>query len=151
MHTRCLTIFPLETRVVVNCVRCWKWTVKIPDRSSAWSFWEVLVVGRDTEIRAREAAKESLILGAVVNSKHASLAVTTAPRPSLNSLDAVMRMQESPPRKRFLVGCSSPFHAINRTPHGALRLVQTMSTWSVKTRRAPSRHRRDARAYGHTP
>ena len=33
----------------------------------------------------------------------------------------------------------------HRAPHGALRLVQAMSAWSVKTRRAPTRHRRDAR------
>ena len=38
-------------------------------------------------------------------------------------------------------------HAIRRTPHGASRLVQAMSAWSVNTRRAPSR---DARVYGHT-
>ena len=36
-----------------------------------------------------------------------------------------------------------------RTPHDASRLVQAMSAWSVKTRRAPSRHCRDARVYGH--
>ena len=41
-------------------------------------------------------------------------------------------------------------NANRRTPHGALRLVQTMSAWLVKTRRAPSRHSRDARVYGHT-
>ena len=41
-------------------------------------------------------------------------------------------------------------HAIRRTPHGASRLVQAMSAWLVKTRRAPSRHSRDARVYGHT-
>ena len=41
-------------------------------------------------------------------------------------------------------------HATGRTPHGASRLVQAMSAWLVKTRRAPSRHNRDARAYGHT-
>ena len=39
-------------------------------------------------------------------------------------------------------------HATGRTPHGVL--VQAMSTWSVETRRAPSRHCRDARVYGHT-
>ena len=51
-----------------------------------------------------------------------------------------------------LVGCSSPF----------MRLVEhltalrgwcyniAMSAWSVKTRRAPSRHCRDARVYDHT-
>ena len=37
-----------------------------------------------------------------------------------------------------------------RTPHGASRLVQAMPPWSGKTRRAPSRHSRDARVYGHT-
>ena len=41
-------------------------------------------------------------------------------------------------------------HATRRTPHGASRLVQAMSAWSVKTRRAPSRHYRDASVYGHT-
>ena len=42
------------------------------------------------------------------------------------------------------------FHATRRTPHGASRLEQAMSAWLVKTRRAPSRHSRDARVYGHT-
>ena len=41
-------------------------------------------------------------------------------------------------------------HAARRIPHGASRLLQAMSAWLVKTRRAPSRHRRDARVYGHT-
>ena len=41
-------------------------------------------------------------------------------------------------------------HATRRTTHGASRLVQAMSLWLVKTRRAPSRHRRNARVYGHT-
>ena len=40
--------------------------------------------------------------------------------------------------------------ATRQTPHGASRLVQAMSAWLVKTRRAPSRHSRDARIYGHT-
>ena len=44
--------------------------------------------------------------------------------------------------------------ATRRTPHGASRLVLAMSAWSVKIRRAPSRHCRDARVhawhdYGH--
>ena len=34
--------------------------------------------------------------------------------------------------------------------HGASGLVQAMPAWSVKTRRAPSLHSRDARVYGHT-
>ena len=39
-------------------------------------------------------------------------------------------------------------HATRRTPHGASRLVQALSAWLVKIRRAPSRHSRDARVYG---
>ena len=42
------------------------------------------------------------------------------------------------------------FRATRRTPHGASRLVQAMSAWLVKTRRAPSRHSRDARVYVHS-
>ena len=41
-------------------------------------------------------------------------------------------------------------HATRRTPHGASRFVQAVSAWLVKTRRAPSRHSRDARVYDHT-
>ena len=41
-------------------------------------------------------------------------------------------------------------HAIRRSRHGASRLVHAISAWSVKTRRAPPRHRMEARAYGHT-
>ena len=40
-------------------------------------------------------------------------------------------------------------HAIRRTPHGASGLVQALLGWSVKARRAPSRHCRDARVYRH--
>ena len=42
------------------------------------------------------------------------------------------------------------YHATRRIPHGASRLVLAMPAWSVKTRRAPSRHFRDVRVYGHT-
>ena len=38
----------------------------------------------------------------------------------------------------------STFHATRRTPHGASRLVKAMSARMI-TRRAPSRHRKDAR------
>ena len=41
-------------------------------------------------------------------------------------------------------------HGTRRAPHGASRLVQAMSAWLVKTRRASSWHSRDARVYGHT-
>ena len=40
-------------------------------------------------------------------------------------------------------------HVTRRTPHGDSLLVQAMSTWLVKTQRAPSRHSRDARVYAH--
>ena len=58
-----------------------------------------------------------------------------------------------PPHMWFLVGCNSPFMrlAARRTPHGASRLVQAISAWSVQTRRAPSWHcNRDAKVYCHT-
>ena len=61
----------------------------------------------------------------------------------------------TPPPPPILVGCSSPFMT-RRTHHGASCLVHAMvhamSVWSVKTRRAPFRHSRDARVipYGHT-
>ena len=69
-------------------------------------------------------------------------------RKQATSLDAVIRMQESPPQKRFLVGCSSPLMRLAQTPHGASHVVQAVSAWSVKTRRVPSRHCRDATVYG---
>ena len=40
-------------------------------------------------------------------------------------------------------------NATRRAPHGASRVVQAMSAWLMKTRRAPSRHSTDARVYGH--
>ena len=39
------------------------------------------------------------------------------------------------------------FHSTHQTLHGASRLLQAMSAWSVKTRRAPPRHCTDARVY----
>ena len=41
-------------------------------------------------------------------------------------------------------------YVTRRTPHRASRLVQAMSAWLVKTRRASSRHSGDARVYGQT-
>ena len=72
------------------------------------------------------------------------------PEKQIDSFDAVIHMQESSLHKRFLVGLMQlTLHATRRTPHGVARLVLAMSAWSVKTRRAPSRHCRDARVYGH--
>ena len=39
-------------------------------------------------------------------------------------------------------------HATRRTPHGASRSMNSMLAWLVKTRRPPSRYRRDARVNG---
>ena len=58
-------------------------------------------------------------------------------------------MQEYPPHKAVRSGMQLTLLATRRTPHGASRLVQAMPAWSVKARRAPSRHW-DARVYGHT-
>ena len=41
-------------------------------------------------------------------------------------------------------------HVTRPTTHGASRLVQAMSSWSVETRHDPSRHCSDARVYGET-
>ena len=56
----------------------------------------------------------------------------------------------SPSYERFLEEVQFTLFMRLAEPHGASRLVQTMSIWLVKTRRAPSRHSRDAREYGHT-
>ena len=40
-------------------------------------------------------------------------------------------------------------HATRGPPHGASRLAQAISAWLMKTRRAPSRHSRDAKVCGH--
>ena len=52
--------------------------------------------------------------------------------------------------KAVFSGMQLTLHATRPTPCGASRLVQTMRAWSVKTRRVPSRHCRDAKVYGHT-
>ena len=67
-----------------------------------------------------------------------------------------MHKQESRPKvpksvlRAVLARMQLTLHANRRTPHGASRLVQAMPAWLVRTRRAPSRHSRDARVYGHT-
>ena len=63
------------------------------------------------------------------------------------SFDSVIHMQESPPHKRCLVGFRSPCHSPNNSRRFALG---ASDVFLVKTRRAPSRHCRDARVYGHT-
>ena len=59
-------------------------------------------------------------------------------------------MQENPPQKRFLVGCSSPFMRLAQhlTALRAWCKQCNVCLWSVETRRAPSRHFRDAGVFG---
>ena len=53
--------------------------------------------------------------------------------------------------QRNLEGCSSPFMRFaDHLTALPSRLVQAMSAWLVKSRRAPSRLGRDARVYDHT-
>ena len=72
----------------------------------------------------------------------------------VKSFDAVIHMQESAHKvpqsasQAALSRMQLTLHATRRTPRGASRLMQPISAWSVKTRRAPSRRRRDARVYG---
>ena len=51
---------------------------------------------------------------------------------------------------QVVLGRVQPIIATHRTPHGASRLAQTMSVWSVKPRRAPPRQCIGGRVYGHT-
>ena len=51
----------------------------------------------------------------------------------------------APPRPLVRSRMQLTLHATRRTPHDASRLMQGIPAWSMKTRRAPSRHRRDAR------
>ena len=77
-----------------------------------------------------------------------SLGVVTPENKSIHwTLSSVPVMQDGSPHKSRM---QLTLHATRPTPHGASRLVQAMPVWSVKTRRAPSRHGRDARVYGHT-
>ena len=69
-------------------------------------------------------------------------------RKQINSSDAIIHIQHLP-QKLFLVKFTAHLHATRLTPHGASRLIQAMSAWSAKTRRAPSRHCKDTRVYGH--
>ena len=76
------------------------------------------------------------------------------------SVGAVIHKQESRHKvpksvlRTVLGRMQFTLHATRRTPYGASRLVQAVSAYLVKTRRAPSRHpsrhSRDARVYGHT-
>ena len=50
-------------------------------------------------------------------------------------------------RGSYVVG--EGHHATRRTPHRASRLVQQMSAWLVKSRRAPPWHYKDATVSGH--
>ena len=70
----------------------------------------------------------------------------SSPPNSINSFDAVIHSQECPSHKRFLVGCSSPFMRLPQHLPG----LQAVPAWSMKNRRARTRHFREARVYDHT-
>ena len=80
----------------------------------------------------------------------------THPSHSINSFAAVTHMQERMHKvpksasQAVLSRMQITLHATRPTPHGASRLVQAMAACSLRTRRAPSRHCRDARVYGNT-
>ena len=77
-----------------------------------------------------------------------SLEVATPENKSIHwPLSSIYRRSAS---KAVLSRMHLALHATSATPHGASCLVQAISAWSVKIRRAPSRHCRDARVYGHT-
>ena len=65
----------------------------------------------------------------------------------INSLNAAVPYAKKSGPKAVLSRMQLTLHATRPTPHGASRLVQAMPAWWVKTRRAPSRHCRGARAY----
>ena len=68
----------------------------------------------------------------------------------INQISRRCHPYASPLHKRFLVGCSSPFMRLAKHLTALRAWCKQMSAWSAKTRRAPSRHCRDARVYGHT-
>ena len=66
------------------------------------------------------------------------------------TVSSMPRLVLAPPRLTAVLSrMQLVLHATRLTPYGASRLVQAMSAWSVKTRRAPARHCRDTRVYGH--
>ena len=70
----------------------------------------------------------------------------THAKPSSDKQESAHKARKSASRV-VLSKMQFTLHVTRRTPHGASRLVHAMSDWSVKTRRAPSRHCRDARVY----
>ena len=69
-------------------------------------------------------------------------------RKQINSFEAVIYCKFA--SQEFLGRMQLVLHATRRPPNAASRLVQAISAWSMKTRRAPSRHCRDARVYSDT-
>ena len=72
----------------------------------------LLLQGIDLENGARTGAAPPLPPPSDMRQLHSNpIAVSGRghTRKQINSFDAVIHMQESPPHKRFLVGCSSPF------------------------------------------
>ena len=90
--------------------------------------------------------------GGYIVSLMLSLEVATPENKEMNSkLPSNMQEKTHKARKSaskvVLSRMQLTLHATRRTPHGDSRLVHAVFTWSVKTRRAPSRRCRDARVY----
>ena len=68
---------------------------------------------------------------------------------SLSSAAVYARRTSIPLPQAVLSRMQLTLHTTRRIRRGASRLLPVMSAWSVKTRRAPSRHCRDARVHVH--
>ena len=89
-----------------------------------------------------------------------SMAVRPPPLPPsrkhIASFDAVIDIRESThnvPQSASLADLSRMqlnLHGTHRMSHGASRLVQSIFSWSLKARFAPSQHRQDTRVYTRT-
>ena len=128
------------------------WSVKTRSAPSRHS--------RDEEMRRSMAIRTTTALNEVnyppSPSPRIAISGVATPENKVNSL-ALLSLHKkvgtrcrSPSFERFLRAMQFTLRATQRPPHYASRLVQAkcLPGWR-ETRRAPSRHRRDARVYGH--
>ena len=125
---------------------------------------------RETEERPGRGAHKNVVKGGfVIQPSHVTTRRSNVchPRHRINRKRDPLSLEVTTPESKRLIRCCRPYarkpasqtvlramqltvHATRRTPHGASLLVLAMFAWSVKTRRTPSRHRKDARICGHT-
>ena len=112
-------------------------------------------------IRSRNGSVSKRMHGQWSNDSGKQQMSTPPPPPSVatpenNLINRICHMQKSTHKVPKSAHEGSPaLHATRLTPHDAAPLVHAMSAWSVKTRRAPSRHCRmrgsyHSNSYGHT-